>query len=343
MRAVVIHKAMDLRIEDRGVDDPGPGQVQVRIARGGVCGSDLHYYQHGGFGAIKVKAPMILGHEVSGHISALGDGVEGLSVGDLVAVSPSRPCGHCSYCAEGMRNQCLNMRFYGSAMPWPHIDGAFCEVLNADIAQCIPAPGISSGEAAMAEPFAVTLHATGHAGSMLGKRVLVTGCGPIGVLSIIAARRAGAIEIVVTDLADNALSHAAAAGADKTINTTKDPDALARYGADKGYFDVLYECSGAAPALVAGIGALRPQGHILQLGLGGDMLLPMMQITGKELKLCGSFRFHEEFATAVQLIVSGLVDLKPLITHTLPLDKAESAFQLAADRSQAMKTQIAFS
>lgn len=342
MRAVVIHEALDLRIEERTLDTPGSGQVQVRIASGGVCGSDLHYYQHGGFGPIKIKAPMILGHEVSGHVTELGEGVTGLAKGDLVAVSPSRPCGHCRYCAEGMRNQCLNMRFYGSAMPWPHIEGAFREVLNADASQCIPAPGITSGEAAMAEPFAVTLHATGHAGPMLGKRVLVTGCGPIGVLSIIAARRAGAVEIVAIDLADNALSHASAAGADRVINTAKDPDALQAYGTDKGYFDVLYECSGAAPALIAGIGALRPQGHILQLGLGGDMSLPMMQITAKELRLCGSFRFHEEFATAVQLMVSGLVDLKPLITHTLPLEDAESAFRLAANRSQAMKTQIAF-
>ncbi len=343
MRAVVIHEALDLRLEDRPVDKPGPGQVQVRIASGGVCGSDLHYYQHGGFGPIQVRAPMILGHEVSGHVCALGEGVDALSVGDLVAVSPSRPCGDCRYCAEGLRNHCLNMRFYGSAMPWPHIDGAFREVLNAEVAQCVPAPGISSGEAAMAEPFAVTLHATGQAGSMLGKRVLVTGCGPIGVLSIIAARRAGAIEIVATDLSDNALAHAAASGADRAFNTAKEPDALAHYGSDKGYFDVLYECSGAAPALVAGIGALRPRGHILQLGLGGDMTLPMMQITGKELRLSGSFRFHEEFATAVQLMVSGLVDLKPLITHTFALDEAEQAFTLAADRSQAMKTQIAFS
>jgi len=342
MRAVVIHQAKDLRVEERPVEAPESGEVQVRIATGGVCGSDLHYYQHGGFGPVQLKAPMILGHEVSGVVAELGEGVTGLEVGDLVAVSPSRPCGNCRYCAEGMRNQCLNMRFYGSAMPWPHIEGAFREVLNADASQCVPAPGLSSGEAAMAEPFAVTLHATGHAGPLLGKRVLVTGCGPIGVLSIIAARRAGAIEIVAVDLADNALRHAETAGADRTINPANDPDALAAYAPDKGYFDVLYECSGAAPALVAGISALRPGAHVLQLGLGGDMSLPMMQITAKELRLCGSFRFHEEFHTAVQLMVNGLVDLKPHITHTMSLDEAEEAFLVAGDRSIAMKAQISF-
>lgn len=194
----------------------------------------------------------------------------------------------------------------------------------------------------MAEPFAVTLHATAHAGRLLGKRVLITGCGPIGVLSIIAARRAGAVEIVATDLEDNALQFARTAGADRVINVVRESAELERYAADKGYFDVLYECSGAAVALTAGIAALRPRAHILQLGLGGDMSVPMMQLTAKELQLCGSFRFHEEFATAVQLMQQGLVDLKPFITHTVALDEAESGFELAGDRSQAMKAQIAF-
>jgi len=195
----------------------------------------------------------------------------------------------------------------------------------------------------MGEPLAVTLHATTRAGGMLGKRVLVTGCGPIGVLSILAARRAGAAEIVATDLSDFTLSLAARAGADRVINTGKEPDALAAYGANKGYFDVLYECTGVAAALTGGIAALRPRGVILQLGLGGDMALPMMAITAKELDLRGSFRFHSEFAVGVGLMQKGLIDVKPLITHAVPLAEAEAAFRLASDRSQAMKAQIVFS
>ncbi|TIP82093.1 MAG: L-idonate 5-dehydrogenase, partial [Mesorhizobium sp.] len=179
MKAVVIHQAKDLRIEECEVEEPGRGQVQIRLATGGVCGSDLHYYNHGGFGAVRLKEPMVLGHEVSGRITSLGEGVQGLSVGDLVAVSPSRPCRSCRFCSEGLYNQCLHMRFYGSAMPYPHIQGAFREVLVADALQCIQADGLSAGEAAMAEPLSVTLHATRRAGEMLGKRVLVTGCGPI--------------------------------------------------------------------------------------------------------------------------------------------------------------------
>lgn len=343
MRAIVIHAARDLRIEDHAADPVGAGQVRLRLATGGVCGSDLHYYNHGGFGAIRLKQPMILGHEVSAHVEELGAGVTGLTLGQLVAVSPSRPCGACRFCTEGLQNQCLDMRFYGSAMPFPHIQGAFREMLVADASQCIPADGLTAGQAAMAEPLAVALHATARAGQMLGRRVLVTGCGPIGVLAILAARRAGAAEITATDLSDFTLAIARKVGADRTLNIATEPDGLTDYTADKGYFDVLYECSGAAPALAAGIAALRPRGVILQLGLGGDMTLPIMAITAKELELRGSFRFHSEFATGVALMQKGLIDVKPLITHTVSLDQAETAFKLASDRSSAMKVQIAFS
>ncbi|PYE43025.1 L-idonate 5-dehydrogenase [Rhizobium sp. PP-F2F-G20b] len=343
MKAIIVHAAKDLRIEEMADEQAGPGEVRLRLATGGICGSDLHYYHHGGFGAVRLKQPMILGHEVSAYVEALGEGVDGLKVGDLVAVSPSRPCRTCKYCQQGLHNQCLNMRFYGSAMPFPHIQGAFREALVADAYQCVPAGDLSPGEAAMAEPLAVVLHATRRAGDLLGKRVLVTGCGPIGVLSILAARRAGAAEIVAIDLSDFTLGMAKAAGADRTINTASEPDALAPYAADKGTFDVLYECSGAAPALLGAIPALRPRGIIVQLGLGGDMTLPMTVITAKELDLRGSFRFHEEFATGVALMRKGLIDVKPLITHTVPLDDALSAFDIASDRSRAMKAQIVFS
>lgn len=342
MKAIVIHAAKDLRIDERPEETPGPGQVRLKLATGGVCGSDLHYYNHGGFGTVRLREPMILGHEVSARVEALGEGVTGFAPGQLVAVSPSRPCRHCKFCFEGLPHHCLNMRFYGSAMPFPHIQGAFSELLVADAVQCADASGLTPGEAAMAEPLAVTLHATGRAGVMAGKRVLVTGCGPIGMLSILCARRAGAAEIVVTDLSDFTLALARQVGADRTINMATDPDGLASYHADKGYFDVLYECSGAASALSAGIAAMRPRGVILQLGIGGDMTLPILTLTAKELDLRGSFRFHSAFPIAVELMQKGLIDVKPLITHTLPLSEAKAAFTLASDRTQAMKMQIVF-
>ncbi len=285
---------------------------------------------------------MILGHEVAGHVEALGEGVEGLRKGQLVAVSPSRPCGGCVYCLKGQPNHCLNMRFYGSAMPFPHVQGAFREVLVAEATQCAPADGLSPGEAAMAEPLAVCLHAARQAGEMLGKAVLVTGCGPIGILSILVARRAGADRIVATDLSGFTLEMARKAGADEVVNVGRDAQRMTDFAAGKGTFDVLFECSGAAPALTSGIHALQPRGVIVQLGLGGDMSLPVQALTAKELQLRGSFRFHQEFHTGVSLMRKGLIDVKPFITHTLPLDEAVQAFEIASDRSAAIKAQIAF-
>lgn len=342
MKSLVIHAAKDLRIEECETQAPGPGEVQITMAAGGICGSDLHYYNHGGFGTIRIKEPMILGHEVSGHVSALGKGVTNLREGQLVSVSPSRPCGACAYCQKGQHNHCLNMRFYGSAMPFPHIQGAFRQILVADVAQCAPADGLSAGEAAMAEPLAVCLHAARQAGPLLGKRVLVTGCGPIGLLCILIARRAGATEIVATDLTDFTLQMAAENGADATINLSTTTDGLSAYEADKGHFDVLFECTGVQAALCGAIPAMRPGGIIVQVGLGGDMTLPLQAITAKELQLRGSFRFHEVFHTGVALMQKGLIDVKPLITQTMPLDDAVAAFELANDRTRAMKAQIAF-
>ena len=342
MKALVIHSAKDLRLEEKDPIAPKADELLIDTSVGGVCGSDLHYYNHGGFGPVTLKEPMILGHEVSGIVREPGSDKLGFNKGDLVAISPSRPCYQCAYCLQGKHNHCENMQFYGSAMPMPHIQGAFRQQLAAKASQCVKANGLSAGEAAMAEPFAVTLHATKRAGDLLGKRVLVTGCGPIGVLAVIAARRAGAAEIIATDIADNALSIASACGADKTINVQNDKSALAPYSAGKGYFEVMYECSGNEQALTGAIATLKPGSVLMQLGLGGDMTLPMMQLTAKEIDLRGSFRFHPEFKTAVELMLSGLVDVKPLITHTVDLADAESAFIIANDRSQAMKAQISF-
>lgn len=343
MRAVVIHAAKDLRIEERETETAGPGEVEVAIEAGGICGSDLHYYHHGGFGTVRLREPMILGHEVAGRVTALGDGVEGVAVGDRVAVSPSRPCSACDYCLAGLPNQCLNMRFYGSAMPFPHIQGAFRERLVARASQCHKVvDGIAIGEAALAEPFAVTLHAVARAGSLLDRRVLVTGCGPIGTLAIIAARAHGAREIVATDIADGVLAFAARIGADRTINVATDPEALAAYGANKGNFDVHFEASGNAAAIRSGLDVLRPRGVLVQLGLGGDITIPQNLVVAKEIDIRGTFRFHSEFALAVDLINRRRVDLIPLLSSTYAVEDAVTAFEAAGDRTRSMKVQINF-
>lgn len=342
-RAVILHKAHDLRVETVAAPPPGPGQVQVRIERGGICGSDLHYFHDGGFGSIRVREPIVLGHEVAGMVVALGDGVTRAKVGDRVALSPSLPCGTCRYCQEGKQMHCLDMRFYGSAMRFPHVQGAFREMIVADQSQAhvMPATATAS-EAAMCEPFAVCLHAVNRAGSVLGKRVLVTGCGPIGALSILAARLGGAREIVATDVTETPFKLARQMGADRCIDVAKNAAALAGYAVDKGYFDVMFECSGNVRALVAGLDVVRPQGVIVQVGIGGEMTLPMNAIVAREIDLRGTFRFHEEFGLAASLIGSRRADVRPLITETMPMADAVKAFELASDRNRSMKVHLAF-
>ncbi len=343
MRAVVIHAPHDLRLDERPAPQPGAHEVLVKIEAGGICGSDLHYYHHGGFGTVRVKEPMALGHEIAGVIELAGSSVSHLVPGMRVAVNPSQPCNSCRYCHQGLRNHCLDMRFMGSAMRFPHVQGGFREFVAVDVSQAVPiADTLSMGEAAMAEPLAVCLHAARQAGPMQGKRVLVTGCGPIGMLMILVARNAGAADIVATDVVDAPMALARQLGASRSVNVVADADALKIYGADKGTFDVMFECSGNQAALRGAIDALRPGAVIVQVGIGGEMTLPVNVLVAKELQLRGTFRFDTEFQLAVELMGRGLIDVKPLISATLPFTQAVDAFELASDRSLAMKVQLAF-
>ena len=343
MRSLVCHAPLDLRLDATEPAEPGPGELAVRIAYGGICGSDLHYFQHGGFGTVRIREPMVLGHEVSGVVDALGPGVTGFTPGQRIAISPSRPCGHCTYCQQGLHNHCLDMRFYGSAMRFPHIQGAFRQrlVILASQAHALP-EGLSLAEAALAEPLSVGLHAINRAGGVFGKQVLVTGCGPIGSLLIGALRRAGAARIVAADIAALPLETARRMGADDTLDLARHPEALAPWAVDKGQFDVLFEASGSDKALRAALDVVRPRGVVVTVGLGGDVSLPMNHIVARELDLRGTFRFHAEFALAVRYLGERLVDGRPVISHTLDFDHAVDAFRLAADKGRAMKVQIAF-
>src|SRR6267378_2325995 len=158
MKAVVIHAARDLRVEEREPEAPGAGQVEIAVEAGGICGSDLHYFNHGGFGTVRIKEPMVLGHEISGVVSRTGAEVTDMPAGTRVAISPSRPCGHCEYCQQGLQNHCLDMRYYGSAMRTPHVKGAFRQEIVIDRSQAhVVSDALSDAEAAMAEPLSVAL------------------------------------------------------------------------------------------------------------------------------------------------------------------------------------------
>ncbi|MCT7378400.1 L-idonate 5-dehydrogenase [Chelativorans salis] len=342
-RVCRLYGAHDIRIERQPVAAPGPGEALVRVGAGGICGSDLHYYHDGGFGPIRVREPIILGHEVAGTVEAVGEGVEGLSPGDRVALNPSRPCGECRYCREGLRQHCLSMRFYGSAMRFPHEQGGFRDLIVTQAFQCERiGPETSLAEAAVAEPLAVCLHAVNRAGTPEGKRVLVTGAGPIGVLTVAACAHAGAAEIVITDLQNPPLEVARAMGATKTVNVAAEAQALEPYSEEKGTFDLAFECSAAAPALKSAIQAVRPQGTIVQVGVTGELPIPVNLLVGKEINLIGSHRFDAEFAEAVRLIDSRAINVRPIISGSFPLEDAVAAFERAGDRSRAVKVQLTF-
>ncbi|MCA1406943.1 L-idonate 5-dehydrogenase [Ensifer sp. IC3342] len=342
-RLARLYGQRDLRLEVQNIAEPGEGEVLLKMAAGGICGSDLHYYQDGGFGPIRVREPIVPGHEASGHVAALGASAAGLAIGELVAVNPSQPCGSCRFCREGLAIHCLNMRFMGSAMRFPHTQGMFRDWLVVPVRQCFPAGTlIGAGEAACAEPLAVCLHAVARAGDIKDKHVLVTGAGPIGALVVAAARHAGAGAIVVTDLADAALDRAMAMGATRVVNLRRDPAGLGEYEVDKGQFDVVFECSAAESALRGAIAAVRPRGLIVQVGVTGDITLPLNALVGKELRLIGSQRFDSEFALAVELIADRRIDVRPIISHSFPVDQAVAAFEQAGDRSVACKVQLTF-
>lgn len=342
-RVARLHATRDLRVEKIDYAMPGAGEVLLAMAAGGICGSDLHYYQDGGFGPVRVREPIIAGHEASGYVKALGSGVSNVAVGQLVAVNPSQPCGACEYCQSGQPIHCLHMRFMGSAMRLPHENGMFRDHLVVPAIQCHVVGGaVTAGEAACAEPLAVCLHAVAQAGDLNGKAVLVTGAGPIGLLVVAAARHAGAGTIVVTDLTDAALARAPAMGADIAINVMNDAESLAPYQENKGRFDVVFDCSAAGPALRTAFAAIKPRGTLVQVGVTGDMTIPLNALVGKEIVWRGSQRFHEEFAQAVNLISARSIDVRPIISHSFSLDQAVEAFEQAGDRTAACKVQLTF-
>lgn len=346
MLMAMLYGAKDLRLE-RGDEPPvGDGQVKVRFGAGGICGSDLSYYGKGRVGDFAVMQPLCLGHEVSGEVVEVGAGVTRVKKGERVAINPNQPCRVCRTCVAGKGHLCLKMNFYGSAAVFPHIQGVFREVIVASEAQCFPVPqSCDFRTAAMAEPLAVALHAVRRAGSLVGKSVLVTGVGPIGSLCVLAARRAGAARIVVTDVADGALKRAEALGIDDAVNAVSAPERVEAWYANKGTFDVTFECSGNAAAMTTAIQATASGGCVVQVGMiaGPTADIPVNRFVSREVDLLGAFRFDSEYGAAVHELATGGIDVSPLLTHTFKMAAANDAFAVAADRSQSMKVHLVFS
>ena len=327
--AAVLYGVGDLRIEERPRPEPGEGEVLVAMRSVGICGSDVHYWQAGRIGSFVVEAPMVLGHESSGVVAAVGVGVTSVRPGDRVALEPGVPCRRCAYCKTGRYNLCADISFFAT----PPIDGSLARyvVHAADFCYRLP-EHVSLDEGALLEPLSVGIHAGRRASVTMGSRVLVMGAGPVGLSALLAARAAGAVAVAVADVRDWRLRLAEQLGATTTLDA-RDPD-LPRLAAERagGAFDATIECSGAEAAVRAAIRATRPGGTVVLVGMGPDeMRLPVLDAAIREVDVRGVFRYANTYATALDLVATGRIDAKALVTHRFPLSEVVSAFETMRD------------
>ena len=311
MKAVVVHGANDLRVDDLPDPVPGGGEVVVAMEWGGICGSDISYWRNGSSGTAVLKRPLVLGHEVAGRIAGIGPGVSGVSVGQPVTVHPATAAGG----------------YFGSAACDPHTDGGFSElrVVRAEQIRMLPS-NVDTEHGALAEPLAVAMHAVNRAGEVRGRDVLVNGAGPIGALVVAAAKYAGAASVTAADVADAPLKIAQAMGADEVINV----GAREELPVD---IELVFEASGAAAALGAVLNATARGGTIVQVGNLPGKAVPasLGDLVTREITWVGSYRFVDEITDAVAAMENGL-DVTPLITHRYPINEAVQAITVAADR-----------
>ncbi|BFY97849.1 hypothetical protein BsWGS_00889 [Bradybaena similaris] len=326
--------------EDRPIPEPGPGQVLLEMQQVGICGSDVHFLTNGCIGDFVVKAPMVLGHEASAVVSKLGPKVTGLSVGDRVAIEPGVPCRLCNYCKIGRYNLCAEVRFCAT----PPDDGTLTRYFVHDADFCFKLPDhVTFEEGALLEPLSVAVHATNRASVKLGDTVLVCGAGPIGLVHILTCKAKGASVVCVTDIDQSRLEVAKKMGADHVVRvTSKDPLALAQAVEDAvgDKVDITMECSGAEASTLAAIYATKSRGTIVKVGYGHEMgQLPIITTVVKEIEIRGTHRYANCYPTALAMVASGKVNVKPLVTHRFTLEESKKAFD-AAKKGEGIKVMI---
>ena len=344
MKAVLLHGAKDLRLENFRIPDLLPGMVLLRIKRVGICGSDLHYFEDGYCGSFTPTQPFILGHELTAEVIAVnGDSSSFPAIGSRVTVNPARACGFCDYCKSGRTNLCRSTIMLGSGSTNPPTDGAMAEYISVRADQCHLLPdSMDDGSGAMIEPLAVALHAVKRSGTVSGKRILVTGGGTIGLLTALTAKSFGALIVAVSDIVPERRKSALACGVDIVLDPTeKNWNEKVKEMSGDG-FDFIYEASGASPALRQAFDLVKPGGTIIQIGTLAkeDIPLPANQVMVKEIQFIGSFRYGNVFEEAIQLVDSGKINLHPFITGVLPMIDFTKAMDLAADKVHALKVQM---
>jgi L-iditol 2-dehydrogenase len=328
-RAAVMTELGKIVVQDRPEPDPGPQEAVVRVEAVGVCGSDTAYYKVGRIGDYVVDGPIILGHEVSGQVIEVGSQVRNVSVGDRVAVEPGTPCRNCRECMAGRYHLCPDLVFLAT----PPYDGALMERMTIDARNLHPIPDeMTYEEGALLEPLSVGIWGCKRAGLQPGDDVLVTGAGPVGLLAGATARALGAGSVTVTDLSPFRLDLARTMGL-----RTERSDAP---GQDD--FDVLLECSGAPGVLGSAMRRLRPAGRAAMIGMSKEEAigLPLSQLNPQELTLSLVNRYNHTWPIAIELVSSGRVDVRPLVTHHFPLDETEDALTLGGRVADSVKAVI---
>ncbi len=343
MLAAVLHGAKDLRVERRPVGEVTPGKVLLRLRRAGICGSDIHYFEEGKCAGFVPTGPFVLGHEVTGEVVAIGQGVDQVRFGQRVVVNPASQCGECDYCRSGRGNLCRRGGMLGSASTRPPTDGGFCEYLVVPAEQCFALPSrMDDGLAAMMEPFAVALHALKRGGSVAGKRILVAGGGPIGLLVVIASRACGATTIALSDPLPERRRVALDLEADAALDPVE-PSLHSQISDLVGDgFDIAFEASGVPAAFGQAFEALRRGGTLVQIGTAPlvDIPFALNQLMVREIQVVGSFRYGNVWEEAIRLVAAGRVDLQPLISRVFPLQRAAEALSLAGSRNGVLKVQL---
>ena len=333
-KAAIMYGTRDVRVEERDVPEPGPKEVLVEIGAVGVCGSDVHYYEEGRIGSFVVEGPMILGHESMGRVVDLGSEASKHAVGDRVTLEPGIPDGTCRECRAGRYNLCPNVSFFAT----PPIDGAFANyvTIHEDFAFSLP-DSLSNDAGALMEPLSVGIWACRKAGVRAGDHVLVTGAGPIGLVSTQVALAQGATRVTVTDLAPERLEMAGRMGATRTINVADEP--LGEAGVEA---DALIECSGNPRALGDGIRSVRPAGTAVVVGMGPDeeTSIPLAFVQTREIWVTGTFRYANTYPAAIELAATGKVDLDALVTSRFDLDHAVEALEASRKDAANVKPMV---
>ncbi|MFD4638352.1 alcohol dehydrogenase catalytic domain-containing protein [Lentzea sp. NPDC058436] len=338
-RAVTVLGARRLDVRSLPPVPAGTSDAVVDVAYGGICGSDLHYWQSGEVGESVLVDPMVLGHEVVGIVRVAASDGSGPPAGTPVAVHPADTCGRCDFCLAGRDNLCPHLRYLGSAARRPHTDGGFADRLLVPGHRLVPVPeGLDLRTAALAEPASVAAHALARAEALAdgvrGRHVLVTGAGPIGLLVVALAGIAGAASVTATDLHDRPLRTALRVGA----------TAVVKAGEQLPAADVAFESSGAAQALAVALGALRPGGTLIQVGQlpGAGVTAPVHLAVGRELVLSGSSRFAGGMAPVLDVIARHRDLFTPIVTAEYPVEQVEEAMKAAREPAESSKVLLRF-